>query len=138
MIRAFVLTTALLAAVPALAATPARRPQPLSPVEQCDAHAKSNMEMLQCVADLLDVEDARLNRVYKAVIRRLPPARQAALRDEQRGWIKGRDEMCGVYDDEAEYGRQGRIEGEICILDHTTDRADALESYPRPQPRRPR
>jgi uncharacterized protein YecT (DUF1311 family) len=38
--------------------------------------------------------DRRLNASYQAALRRLPPARQRALRSEERGWLATRDEVC--------------------------------------------
>lgn len=43
-------------------------------------------------AFLRDEADAELNRVYKEVIATLPPQRRVVLRDEERAWIKSRDE----------------------------------------------
>ncbi|PIB94781.1 hypothetical protein CSW62_20350 [Caulobacter sp. FWC2] len=84
------------------------------------------MEQVQCFAGSRVAEDARLNRVYKALMARLKPAQRLALRDEQRAWIKDRDAACLPYYDETQYGQQGKVDGEECIIDRTILRANAL------------
>jgi len=122
-----VATILLLSAAPAVEARPKPSTRP-SAVDRC-MEAGINMEILMCVSDLTAVQDARLNRAYKAAVARLGPERKAALRTAQRAWIVSRDADCGAYADESQYGRQGRIEAEVCVLDRTRERAHELERY---------
>lgn len=129
MIRAFAVAALLLAAPTADAQ--GRHPRAISEeVDRCPE--QSDMGLMACASAAYDREDARLNRVYKATLARLKPARQASLRDEQRRWIKDRDEACAEFYDEARNGRQGPIHGQVCEAEMTRDRADALERMARP------
>ena len=128
MMRFLVVATALLlSAAPAAQAqaAPSKRP---SAVDRC-MEAGINMEILMCVSDLTQVQDVRLNRAYKAALARLGPERRTALRSAQRAWIVSRDAECGAYNDEEQYGQQGKIEAEVCVLDQTRERAGELERY---------
>jgi uncharacterized protein YecT (DUF1311 family) len=122
-----VATVLLLSAAPAAQAqaAPSKRP---SAVDRC-MEAGISMEILMCVSGLTQVQDARLNRAYKAAMAPLKPERKTALRSTQRAWIASRDAECGAYADEAEFGQQGKIEAEICALDRTRERAGELERY---------
>ena len=120
-----VATVLLLAAAPSVQAQPSRRP---SAVDRC-MEAGINMEILMCVSGLTQVQDARLNRAYKAAMARLKPERKTALRSAQRAWIASLDAECGAYTDEAEFGQQGKIDAEVCVLDQTRERASELERY---------
>jgi uncharacterized protein YecT (DUF1311 family) len=94
--------------------------------ERCDRRGGSNMELFRCFAGPRAAEDARLNRVYQALMARLKPGQRLALRDEQRAWIKDRDAECMPFYDPAQYGQQGKLDGEECMTDRTRDRADQL------------
>jgi uncharacterized protein YecT (DUF1311 family) len=113
----------LLAAAPAADAQPRPR-RSLSATEAADHCGGSNPEILQCIAGLLDREDARLNRAYKAQMARLPPPQQASLRNAQRRWIRDRDAEC-AYDDR-DLG-MASIYATLCDLRLTEWRAEELE-----------
>ena len=131
MIRVLAVATALLALAAPAAQAQGRRPPP-SPMERCDRAGGPNIEIMSCIADYADQEDARLNRAYKAAMARLrTPREKIALRDVQRAWIKDRDAECQSYLDEAQYGRGGGIEAQRCVYDWTRDRADELERHGR-------
>jgi uncharacterized protein YecT (DUF1311 family) len=133
MIRVLAVATVLLAAP----AAQAQGKRPLTPMERCDRAGGPTIEIMSCVATYADREDVRLNRAYQAAMGRLKTSREKVLlRNAQRAWIKDRDTECRAYLDEREYGRQGGIEAQACILDWSTDRADELERMARP--RRPR
>ena len=86
------------------------------------------MQARICVNAAYDVEDARLNRAYKAAMARMPTAqRRIALRDAQRAWIKARDAEC--YDDWP--GAGAKLEMASCYYDRASLRADALERMAR-------
>lgn len=133
MIRVLAVATVLLAAP----AVQAQGQRPLTPMERCDRAGGPTIEIMSCVATYADKQDVRLNRAYQAAMGRLKTSREKILlRNAQRAWIRDRDAECRAYLDEAEYGRQGGIEAQACILDWTEARADELERMARP--RRPR
>lgn len=83
------------------------------------------IDMLDCINDELERQDARLNKVYKEVMALLSPERQKALREAQRAWIKYRDTNCNFYYD-PEGGSLARIKGNACFLEATASRANEL------------
>jgi uncharacterized protein YecT (DUF1311 family) len=120
MIRVLAIASLLLLAAPAaLAHAETTR-------ERCDRQGGSNMELMQCFSGPRAAEDARLNRVYQALMARLKPAQRLALRNEQRAWIKDRDAECMPFYDETQYGQLGKLDGEECITARTRFRADEL------------
>jgi uncharacterized protein YecT (DUF1311 family) len=52
------------------------------------------MELNACAAQDFKASDDRLNERYKALMGALAPAARAALRTEQRAWLKQRDPTC--------------------------------------------
>lgn len=75
-------------------------------------------QMLACATADMDRADAALNRRYRAVMGRLPPARRTQLRDEERGWIDRRRAQC-----RAAMGEQipsPEISRMLCLV-HETD-----------------
>ncbi|NID13958.1 lysozyme inhibitor LprI family protein [Luteibacter yeojuensis] len=66
-----------------------------------------------------DTQDARLNAVYKKLAGSLDDAGRKALREEERRWIAGRDQACGV--------KAGAVVKNICTTTQTSFRADELE-----------
>ncbi|MBO9708336.1 MAG: DUF1311 domain-containing protein [Caulobacter sp.] len=118
----------LLAAAPAVLHAAPSKPGARSAEERCLDTPGPNIEILNCLSGLTQAQDARLNRAYKAAMgRQKTPAARTALRAAQRAWITSRDEDCMPYYDQVQYGAQGGIEGEQCVLDRTRERADALE-----------
>lgn len=129
MIRTLAVATVLVLLAAPAADAQARRPRPLSVSEEADRCNGSNPEILDCVARILDREDARLNRAYKAALARLRAPQQAALRAEQRQWIKDRDAECENEEDQG--AAQASIYQTICHAEWTDARADELERYGR-------
>lgn len=54
----------------------------------------NNQAMAACFAADHKRADDRLNRAYRAALRRLPASRRAALRTSERAWIRQRDATC--------------------------------------------
>jgi uncharacterized protein YecT (DUF1311 family) len=50
--------------------------------------------MNDCIGAEYDQLDRRLNASYQVTLRRLPRARQMALRSQERGWLATREETC--------------------------------------------
>jgi len=119
-------TLVVLLAAPTVEAQ-ARRPQSLSAnaaLDRCDKRGGSNPAVLGCVTAVLDREDARLGRAYKAAMVPLRPPQQASLRASQKRWIKDRDGQCrGGYGG----GGQAAIYANTCLAQATETRADELE-----------
>jgi uncharacterized protein YecT (DUF1311 family) len=121
-------TLVVLLAAPTVEAQ-ARRPVPHSPsanaaLDRCDKRGGAHPERLGCVTQVLDREDARLDRAYKAALAPLKPPQQASLRASQKRWIKDRDSQCrGGYGG----GGQAAIYANTCLAQATETRADELE-----------
>jgi uncharacterized protein YecT (DUF1311 family) len=62
---------------------------------QCD-NPKTSAQRAQCVGDELRGSDRTINRVYGDLMKSLSPDDRVTLRDDQRAWIKMRDENCGL------------------------------------------
>ena len=88
----------------------------------------TTMGMVECITDEVRLQDARLNKAYKALMADLPPARQAQLQQVQRTWIKYRDANCGFYND-PDGGSLARVSANDCMMTTTTSRASELESF---------
>ncbi|SKB44790.1 Uncharacterized conserved protein YecT, DUF1311 family [Luteibacter sp. 22Crub2.1] len=71
-------------------------------------------------AQAYDAQDARLNTAYKALSKSLDDAGRQALRAEERQWIAGRDQSCGVP--------AGTAVKNECTTTQTSFRADELTS----------
>ena len=96
--------------------------------ECMDESGGVTVEMMNCIAAEIDVQDARLNQAYVMVMRLLPKPRKDTLRALQRTWIKQRDAKCKR--EIADEG--GSMVGLIysgCILDETIKRTIFLENY---------
>ncbi|MGR6330240.1 lysozyme inhibitor LprI family protein [Sphingomonas sp. XXL09] len=72
--------------------------------------------------------DARLNATYRATLRRLPPARQAALRQAQRGWIARRDAACPLQTGDG-VGTIERLNHPACLTRETDRRTAWLARF---------
>jgi uncharacterized protein YecT (DUF1311 family) len=96
---------------------------------QCmDDSGGVTVEMMDCIAAEIDIQDARLNQSYVMVMRPLPKPRKDKLRGLQRAWIKQRDANCqrAIAD---EGGSMAGLIYSGCILDETIKRTIFLENY---------
>jgi uncharacterized protein YecT (DUF1311 family) len=50
--------------------------------------------LMNCYDDETKIQDSRLNRNYKEIMKVIPEARKITLRDEERKWIALRDKTC--------------------------------------------
>lgn len=73
-----------------------------SPVQPGPPTAEATSSPQEAAVALFQAADTRLNSAYQAVRARLDEAQRMALRDEQRAWIKRRDETCSEARIEAE------------------------------------
>ena len=93
---------------------------------QCMDKASSTLAMSSCIGAETKSQDTRLNRVYKQLMAKLDSARQKHLREVQRDWIKYRDGNCAFMGRLSD-GTIHRIDGAMCLLGTTRDRAAELE-----------
>ncbi|HDS1682398.1 TPA: DUF1311 domain-containing protein [Pseudomonas putida] len=93
---------------------------------QCMDSASSTVAMSSCIQTETQLQDQRLNRVYKQLTTKLAPGPQKSLRDVQRQWITYRDANCKFHV-QASGGTLAQLEGGMCVLDMTRERAAELE-----------
>lgn len=82
--------------------------------------------MMSCNSEEYQYQDARLNKAYQRLMARLTVHDKAALKQEERDWIKERDILCqsnGVLGG----GQAEELEDSSCMLNATAKRADELE-----------
>lgn len=82
-------------------------------------------DMIDCIGQELERQDARLNKVYNEFMAALTAERKEQLRSAQRAWLKFRDENCKFYDD-PDGGSIARVSANVCVLSATAARADEL------------
>ena len=83
--------------------------------------------MVECIGAETQRQDARLNKVYKALAANLSPERKKQLQEAQRAWIKFRDANCGFYYD-PDGGSMARVSANDCVMTMTGNRAKELEN----------
>ncbi|AXQ46837.1 lysozyme inhibitor LprI family protein [Pseudomonas vlassakiae] len=93
---------------------------------QCMDKASSTVAMSSCIQAETQLQDQRLNRVYKQLATKLDAGQQKSLRDVQRQWIAYRDANCKFHV-QASGGTMAQLEGGMCVLDMTRERAAELE-----------
>ena len=85
------------------------------------------LEMLNCIGDEMNRQDARLNENYKGLLSKLAKKRKGELQEAQRTWIKFRELNCNFYRSAYEGGSLAQVAVNDCVLDATTDRASELK-----------
>lgn len=83
--------------------------------------------IIDCLNEEWARRDVVLNQVYGATMGRLAPARRAALRQDERSWLKEGTVACDH--DQMEDGTIGQIEMHTCYLERTIVRIDWLRHY---------
>ena len=99
---------------------------------RCMDNASSTLAMGECLKAETQVQDQRLNRVYKQLLGKLPADQQKSLRDVQRKWLAYRDANCQFHRT-ASGGTMAQLEGGTCLMDMTRERAAELERVVDPQ-----
>lgn len=82
---------------------------------------------IECITTENKLQDARLNKAYKALSADLQPVRKTQLLEAQRAWIKFRDTNCSFYAD-PDGGSMARVSANDCVMRATTERARELEA----------
>ncbi|MDZ4020199.1 MULTISPECIES: lysozyme inhibitor LprI family protein [Pseudomonas] len=116
----------LLAGSTLLAITAAQAEDYSASYTQCMDKASSTLAMGACIQAETKLQDERLNRVYKQLMAKLEGQQQKDLREVQRSWIKYRDGNCAFHGSLSS-GSLYRIEGAMCVMDMSKDRAAELE-----------
>lgn len=91
----------------------------------CMDKASSTVAMSECIRAETQLQDQRLNRVYKQLLGKLDAAQQKSLRDVQRKWIAYRDGNCQFHV-QSSGGTMAQLEGGTCLMNMTRDRAAEL------------
>lgn len=92
--------------------------------------AVSTVDIVECLGELYEEQDARLNTAYRAAIEPLEGERRTQLRDAQRAWVAFRDANCLFY--RSGEGTIAAIEGNSCMVEVTRARAEELERMSKP------
>ncbi|GLO46708.1 lysozyme inhibitor LprI family protein [Pseudomonas putida] len=93
---------------------------------QCMDKASTTVAMSECIQAETQLQDQRLNRVFKQLMGKLDAGQQKSLRDVQRKWLAYRDGNCQFHV-QAGGGTMAQLEGGACVMDMTRDRAAELE-----------
>lgn len=100
---------------------------------QCD-NPKTSEQRAQCVGEELRGSDRTINRVYGDLLKSLPPDDRIALRNDQRAWIKMRDQECGLTWSKG--NREAWLtdllrdyQKTVCVVRFTNDRVQTLYRY---------
>lgn len=110
-------------------------PQSADAVIQTSARPCEDEGATACAAEEAEAADKALNDAYKAVIARLDDQEKAALRTQQRAWIKQRDAKCSEESIVAASNGEGRggsaVTLEIigCTIEMTSIRTGELQRY---------
>lgn len=115
------LSAALLASGPVSTITYSKRYQ------ACSERAEgSYTHILACQGEELALQEARLNRIYSALMRRLTPAERRLLRASELKWLKLRDKKCVLP---LNSGNSDLVDSRECHLDETLRRIGWLERH---------
>lgn len=93
------------------------------PDPECDG---STQQMVECMADVTEKWDKRLNEAYREALTDATSNRQREqLRKAQRLWVQFRDANCMYY--ALGEGTISRLDSASCMFDMTRSRAVELE-----------
>jgi uncharacterized protein YecT (DUF1311 family) len=100
---------------------------------QCD-NPKTDAARGECIKTELKGSDSTINRTYVELMKSLSPEDRIALRNEQRAWLKMRDQTCGITwskgDREAWFADLLKdYQKTVCVVRLTNARVQALENY---------
>ena len=85
------------------------------------------VNMLDCMAAEIKLQDVRLNKAYKAAMTAMEGDKQGQLQNIQQMWIKYRDANCGFVG-RLTGGTIDSINAGSCVLEMTKTRAQELEN----------
>ncbi len=87
----------------------------------------STYDLRICYDKMLQNEDAKLNKNYKACMAKLDATAKAKLQKAQRAWIAFRDADCDYQADEMRGGTLETVIGLSCLATETQERAEMLK-----------
>lgn len=88
--------------------------------QQSCNYPRGTFDQVYCDAKVLVRADDELNATYQKLLKRLTPAAQQTLRQNQRAWMKQRDSNCVSADG------NGTIVYSDCAVRETTERLNFL------------
>jgi uncharacterized protein YecT (DUF1311 family) len=91
--------------------------------------AETTTGMVECMDREIKVWDDLLNADYQRLLKAVPAAAAASVREAQRAWIALRDADCKVPYDIYEGGTMARIDSASCLLAHTGERVLQLRIW---------
>ena len=100
---------------------------------QCD-NPKTDAARAECIKTELKGSDSTINRTYVELMKSLSPEDRTALRNEQRAWLKTRDERCGITWSKGDRESWFRdllkdYQKTVCVVRLTNERVEALGSH---------
>lgn len=120
-----ILLGAMLAAAPPETALHARW-------RTCTATKSNNYELGICATPYLKAADAQLNATWQKLMAAVAsePQTKAALLTEQRAWLAYRNDACGFYGIQVDWGRAGEVmDGPECTAGVIERRTMELGTY---------
>lgn len=87
-----------------------------------------NFEMSECISKEYDVQDKKLNEIYKKLMSQLSDQRKQALREAQRQWIVYTEKNCEFYND-PDGGTMAQLSSQDCMLSSRAARVKELEMF---------
>lgn len=96
----------------------------------CD-NAESEADTVACLEKELRDSDVEINKTYQTLMDKVDPARQRALRNEQRAWLKMRDATCELDSKESDRERWMQVilrdyTKTVCVVRFTRTRVALL------------
>lgn len=97
----------------------------------CDPADETQTGMNLCASAQYEVEDAKLNKAYHEVMKRLDAGSQdrKKLQMAQRAWIAFRDAECAFSASDSEGGSIYPMLVSLCLAELTTARTAQLNAY---------
>ena len=92
-----------------------------------DASEGVTVNMLDCMATEIKLQDVRLNKAYKAAMTVIEGDKTSQLQNVQRMWLKYRDANCGFVGS-LTGGTIDSINAGSCVLEMTRTRGQELEN----------
>ena len=93
-------------------------------------YSGNQQELNACALRDFRKADQVLNNEYKKLLGKLGPKQQAALRNEQRAWLRGRDPQCSEAVKDSEGGSIWPMEFNGCLRDATVTRTMEIKQWP--------
>jgi uncharacterized protein YecT (DUF1311 family) len=84
------------------------------------------VNMRECADAEITLQDTRLNKAYRELMKATSAKRQTQLRNVQRMWVAYRKANCDFFDD-PDGGTLAGLSALSCFLTHTAARAKELE-----------